>query len=199
MPLLAPVTTHGLPFVPAKAARALLLEARMKTSAALALTALATIGCSSATPSPTSPRARTVGAAEMQPAASFHASIRQAADLNDAFLRVLFTGVRSQVSLMTIPPGADLGVQTFQHVEQLVYVASGRGKAIVGKIDWPLAEGDVVVITPGTPHDVLNTGVDALRIVVIETPPRHIDGVVHPTRDAADTDLADKAFGAAVR
>jgi mannose-6-phosphate isomerase-like protein (cupin superfamily) len=135
----------------------------------------------------------------MQPAPSFHTSLRQAADLNDAFRRVLFTGARSQVSLMTIQPGATIGVEAHPHVEQLVLVASGSGKAVVGHTEWPLAEGDVVVITPGTPHDVQNTGIEPLRIVTVDTPPRHIDGVVQTTREAADGDLADKAFGAAVR
>jgi mannose-6-phosphate isomerase-like protein (cupin superfamily) len=170
---------------------------RMGPAAAAALTALAATGCTRGATSPTISRAG--GVAEMQAGASFHTSLRQAADLNDAFRRVLFTGGRSQVSLMTIPPRTDVGIETYSHVEQVVFVASGEGKAIVGRTEWPLAEGDVVVIPAGTPHAVLNTSIQPLRIVIVETPPRHMDGVVHPTRDAEDADLADRAFGAAAR
>ena len=173
----------------------------MKTTAVLALAAVAaTLGCSKYTPPPSRAQARGGGGvAEMQAAASFHTSVRQAADLNDAFRRVLFTGAKSQIVLMTIPPGTDIGLETYAHVEQVLYVAGGRGKVLVGRTEWPLAEGDLVVVTPGSPHDVINTGVEPLRIVTVDTPPRHMDGVVHSGKEAADTDLADKAFGAAVR
>jgi mannose-6-phosphate isomerase-like protein (cupin superfamily) len=172
----------------------------MRTTVVLALTAgvVTTLGCSRSAHAPGYAGARG-GAAEMQAAPSFHTSLRQAADLNDAYRRVLFTGVRSQIALMTIPPGGEAGTETTPHVEQLVFVSSGQGKAIVGRTEWPLAAGDVVVFAPGAPHDILNTGVEPLRLITTDTPPRHMDGVVHATREAADADVADKAFGAAVR
>jgi mannose-6-phosphate isomerase-like protein (cupin superfamily) len=171
----------------------------MRPTALLAIGALATtIGCARSPTAPDSPHGRG-GVTEMQPAPSFHTSIQQAADLNDAFHRVLFTGVHSQLVLTTLQPGRDMGTATHAHVEQLVFVASGRGKAIIGRTEWPLAPGDVVVIAPGAPHDIVNTGIEPLRLFTADTPARHMDGVVHPTREDADADVADKAFGAAAR
>jgi mannose-6-phosphate isomerase-like protein (cupin superfamily) len=139
------------------------------------------------------------GAAEMQAAASFHTNARQAADLNDAYRRVLFTGVRSQLALMTLAPGEDIGVEVHPHVEQIVLVTSGRGKAIIGRTEWPVTEGDVIVITPGETHDLVNTGSAPLRIFTVYSPPQHMDGVVHLTKEAAESDEADRTFGKAVR
>lgn len=129
----------------------------------------------------------------------FHANVVQAARGNDAYRRVLFTGARSQLALMTIPPGSDIGPEMHTNVEQLIFIASGRGKAILDGVESPVIEGDVVVATPGTRHDIVNTGAEPLRIYTVYAPPNHIDGTVHRTKADADGDKADEAFGSAVR
>lgn len=189
---------------PVRATRGMCVAAGagMRITAVRTLCALgalaATLGCSRSAAPPGGPHGRG-GVTSMQAAPSFHTSIQQAADLNDAFERVLFTGTRSQIVLRTIQPGRDTGTETYPHVEQIVFVASGQGKAIIGRTEWPIAAGDVVVIAPGAPHDIVNTGVAPLRLFAADAPARHMEGVVHPTREDADADVADKAFGAAVR
>jgi mannose-6-phosphate isomerase-like protein (cupin superfamily) len=62
-----------------------------------------------------------------------------------------------------------------------------------------LTPGDLVVVTPGTRHDVVNTGTEPLRIYTVYVPPNHMDGRVHRTKAEAWADSADQAFGASVR
>jgi mannose-6-phosphate isomerase-like protein (cupin superfamily) len=164
----------------------------------------------SAVTPPVSPPAPSGGAAEVQgmtqgarssePAgpsrrASFQTNILQAAHSNGAYRRVLFTGARSQLALMTIPVGGDIGVEVHPNVEQLIFIASGHGKAVVNDIESPIGTGEVVVVTPGTRHDIVNTGAEPLRIYTVYAPPNHIDGRVQPTKSDAETDTADEAFG----
>ncbi len=167
-------------------------------------------GCAGASPQPYAP----VGVTAKQPDASgemasarpseahpqpFHANVLQAARSNDAYRRVLFTGAKTQLALMTIVPGGDIGFETHPNVEQLVFIATGQGKAVLDGAESPVAAGDVIVVTPGTHHDVVNTGSEPLRIYTIYAPPNHIDGRVHQTKSDAEADKADEAFGRAVR
>jgi mannose-6-phosphate isomerase-like protein (cupin superfamily) len=130
---------------------------------------------------------------------SFQTNILQAAGANEAYRRVLFTGARTQLVLMTIPIGGDIGVEAHSNVEQLLFVASGRGKAVVNGVESPVAGGDVVVVTPGTRHDLVSMGTEPLRIYTVYGPPNHIDGRVQQTKADANADTADEAFGRAVR
>jgi mannose-6-phosphate isomerase-like protein (cupin superfamily) len=130
---------------------------------------------------------------------AFHTNILQAAGSNDAYRRVLFTGARSQTVLMTIPNGQDIGMEVHPNVEQLIFIASGQGKAILNGAESALGPGDLLVITPGTRHDVVNTGTAPLRIYTVYVPPNHIDGRVQQTKAEAWADSADEAFGRSVR
>jgi mannose-6-phosphate isomerase-like protein (cupin superfamily) len=131
--------------------------------------------------------------------APFQANVLQAARSNDAYRRVLFTGAKTQLVLMTIPTGGDIGFETHPHVEQLLFIVSGQGKAILDGAETVVGPGDVVVVTPGTHHDIVNTGAEPLRIYTVYAPPNHIDGRVHRTKADAEADTADEAFGQAVR
>ncbi len=129
----------------------------------------------------------------------FQTNVLEEARKNDAYRRVLFTGARSQLVVMTIPVGGDIGLEAHDNVEQLIFIASGRGKAIVNDADKPLAPGDVLVATPGARHNVVNVGAEPLRIYTVYAPANHIDGRVHGKKADAEADQADEAFGAAVR
>jgi mannose-6-phosphate isomerase-like protein (cupin superfamily) len=123
----------------------------------------------------------------------------RAARSNDAYRRVLFTGARSQTVVMSIPAGQDIGIEVHPNVEQLIFIAGGQGKAILNGAESALSPGDLLVVTPGTRHDVVNTGTEPLRIYTVYAPPNHIDGRVHQTKADAQADSADEAFGRSVR
>lgn len=129
----------------------------------------------------------------------YQTNVLEAAKGNAAYRHVLFTGARSQLALMTLEPGADIGMESHPHVEQLIFIASGKGKAVVNGVETAVEAGDVIVATPGVSHDVVNTGTQPLRIYTVYSPPNHIDGRVHPTKADAERDKDDEAFGEAVR
>ena len=169
----------------------------MKLSLVAALFLVATaVGCANGAPPPNAPSTLSAAAVDVRP---FQTNILAGAAKNEAYRRVLFTGARSQLVVMSIPPGGDIGLETHAHVEQLIFIASGQGKAVVNGVETPLTVGDVVVATPRSRHNVVNTGSMPLQIYTVYAPPNHLDGRVQQTKKDADADGADDAFGAAVR
>jgi mannose-6-phosphate isomerase-like protein (cupin superfamily) len=125
----------------------------------------------------------------------FQVNILSVARSNEDFRRVLFTGARSQLVVMTIPPGGEIGDERHDNVEQTLFCLSGRGTAILDGARSPFVPGDAVVVTPGRWHNFLNTGTEPLRIYTVYAPANHIDGRIQHTKADADADQADEAFG----
>ena len=125
----------------------------------------------------------------------YHANVEQQARDNDNYRRVLFTGDKSQLVVMSIAPGDDIGQETHAHVEQTIVCVSGNGRLSLNGVESNFGPGDVVVITPGAKHDVRNVGSAPLKLYTIYVPPNHIDQRVQATKADAEADQADEAFG----
>ncbi len=117
---------------------------------------------------------------------------------NQNFRTVLHTGMKSQLVVMSIPPGGEIGMETHERVEQTLFFLQGNGIAILNGKKRAVNPGDALVVTPGTEHNVVNTGSAPLKIYTIYAPPNHLDGRVHPTKADADRDDEDEAFGSAI-
>ncbi len=97
--------------------------------------------------------------------------------------------------VMDIKPGEDIGVETHEHVEQVLFCESGTGVAVLDGNESPFNSGDVVVVSPGTVHNIKNTGSVPLKIYTVYAPANHIGGRVHTTKVEAEIDVEDEAFG----
>ncbi|MDP4198346.1 MAG: cupin domain-containing protein [Bacteroidota bacterium] len=129
---------------------------------------------------------------------SYLGNIIQNTNANQNFRKVLFTGQKSQLVAMSIPPGGEIGAETHSHVEQTIFIQSGSGTANLGGKVSAIKAGDVLVVTPGTAHNVVNAGKTDLKLYTIYTPPNHIDGRINATKADAERDKEDEAFGEAV-
>ncbi len=124
---------------------------------------------------------------------AFHEDIEKLAKRNDDFRRVLYTGPNSQLVLMSIPPGEEIGEER-HHVDQLFYFVDGRGEAVLDGELQDIAEHEVVLVPAGMPHNFRNTGRKPLRLFTSYAPPEHPDGTVHHTRrDAEEAELEEHA------
>lgn len=126
---------------------------------------------------------------------SYYTNIIKDTQENTNFRRVLFTGLTSQLVVMSIPPGTDVGEETHKYTEQTLFFLSGIGEGALDDKKFPIGPGDVVVVVAGAKHNFRNTGTEPLKIYTVYTPPNHIDGRVHPTKADADADTADEAVG----
>lgn len=126
---------------------------------------------------------------------SFIGNIENLAERNDNFREVIFTGAKSQLVVMSIPAGGEVGTETHEHVEQTLYMLSGVCKAVLDDEEHIVSGRDVIVVTPGTKHNFINVGEEAVRIITTYSPPNHIDGRIHRTKEEADLDEEDEVFG----
>ncbi len=126
---------------------------------------------------------------------SYTGNIQALVMRNDNFREVIFTGKKSQLVVMSIPVGSDVGEEVHEHVEQTLYIVSGVCTVVLDDVSHVISGGDVVVVTPGTKHNFINTGEEVVKIITTYSPPNHIDGRVHVTKEEADADTEDEAFG----
>ncbi|MFY1633811.1 cupin domain-containing protein [Solwaraspora sp. WMMB335] len=115
-----------------------------------------------------------------------HFSIATVAEQSQDFRRVLWTGAHSQLVIMTIPPGGEIGEEVHDHVDQILTFVSGVGAAEVAGERREVAQGDLVVVPAGTKHNFVNTGPNPLVLYTVYGPAEHADGVVHRTKEEAD-------------
>lgn len=117
----------------------------------------------------------------------FVTDIEQKTLENENFREVLFTAPHSQLVVMTLQPGEEIGLETHDDVDQFIRVEAGTGMAILDGEDKALADGTAVVIPAGTEHNVVNTSpTEALKLYTIYSPPEHPEGTVHRTKAEAD-------------
>jgi mannose-6-phosphate isomerase-like protein (cupin superfamily) len=106
---------------------------------------------------------------------------------NSDFRRVLYTAKNSQLVLMSIKPGEEIGMEVHD-LDQFLRFEEGEGKAILDGVEHSVKDGDAVVVPAGTNHNFINTGDKDLKLYTIYSPPNHRDGVVHKTKAEAETD-----------
>jgi mannose-6-phosphate isomerase-like protein (cupin superfamily) len=107
---------------------------------------------------------------------------------NAYFRQVLFTGKHTQLVVMCLQPGDEIGNETHAHVDQFFRIEQGEARFLLSEKEEHLVrEGDAVVVPAGTYHSVLNTSkTTPLRLYTIYSPPNHPDGTVHKTKTEAE-------------
>jgi mannose-6-phosphate isomerase-like protein (cupin superfamily) len=102
---------------------------------------------------------------------------------NENYREVLFTGPKSQLVLMCLQPGEEIGAEVHEDHDQFFRVEAGVGKAVVDGEEFELADGLSVVVPAGADHNVLNTSdSEKLKLYTIYSPPEHADGTLHATK-----------------
>ncbi len=106
---------------------------------------------------------------------------------NSDFRKVLFTGQNSQLVLMTIQPGDEIGKETHDTHDQFLRIEAGQAKFVLNGEEIVGGDGFAVVVPAGTEHNVINVGENELKLYTIYSPAEHPDGTIHHTKqDALD-------------
>lgn len=107
---------------------------------------------------------------------------------NSYFRQVLFTGKHSQLVVMCLQFGEEIGKEMHANVDQFFRIESGNAKFIFSEKEERLVgDGDAVVVPAGTYHNVINmSSVKPLKLYTIYTPPVHRDGTLHKTKAEAE-------------
>ena len=113
---------------------------------------------------------------------------------NTNFRTVIHTGIHSQLTVMSIPPGGEVGWEAHPHLDQFLRLEQGLARLDSGESsdtgdDSHEVEGDWAFIVPaGVWHNVVNIGKNDLKLYSIYSPPEHPDGTVHRTKAESDAD-----------
>ena len=110
---------------------------------------------------------------------------------NSNFRKVLYTGHHSQLVLMSLLAGEEIGMEVHPDNDQFFRFDQGEGKVIVDGNEYEVKDGDAVLVPAGAEHNVVNTGSEPLRFYTIYSPPHHKDGIVRETKKEAEEQAAE--------
>lgn len=105
---------------------------------------------------------------------------------NKYFREVLFTGPHSQLVVMSIAPGEDIGMETHNDVDQFFRIEAGIGRAVLNGKEYSLEDGSAVVVPAGTEHNIINSSKsEPLKLYTIYSPPNHPHGTINKDKAEA--------------
>ncbi|MFV1991792.1 MAG: cupin domain-containing protein [Acidimicrobiales bacterium] len=111
---------------------------------------------------------------------------------NENFRTVVYTGEHTQLTLMRLAPGEDIGWERHGHLDQFLRLEQGQARVDFGRNEDAVDEShevldDWAVIVPaGVWHNVVNTGQEDVKLYSLYSPPEHADGTVHVTKAEAE-------------
>lgn len=109
-------------------------------------------------------------------------NIEKASLENKNFRKVLYTAKNSQLVLMSLNPGDEIGEEV-HHLDQFIRVEAGTGSAILNGVKTEITDGSAIVIPEGCRHNIVNTSkTEEMKLYSIYSPPEHRDGVIHPAK-----------------
>ena len=119
----------------------------------------------------------------------FTANLETETRKNTDFRRVLYTSKYSQLVLMSLAGGEEIGEETHDGHDQFFRFESGEGKVFINHAEHRVKDGDGVIVPAGALHNVINTSKSAaLKLYTIYSPAEHQDGVVRRTKAEAEAD-----------
>jgi len=111
---------------------------------------------------------------------------------NNNFRKVLYTSKHGQVVVMSLLPNEEIGMEVHETTDQFFRVDSGEGKVIIAGEEADISNGFAIVVPAGNQHNVINTSSKKpLKLYTIYMPPHHKDGIIHKTKNDAESDTTD--------
>jgi mannose-6-phosphate isomerase-like protein (cupin superfamily) len=117
----------------------------------------------------------------------FRENIEEMTLENDNFRKVLYTGKHSQLVLMSLKPGEEIGSEVHEENDQFFRFEQGSGQVIIDGNEYDVSDGVAVVVPSGAEHNVINTSdSEDLRLYTIYSPAHHKDQIVRATKEEAE-------------
>lgn len=115
-------------------------------------------------------------------------NIEKTARENSNFRKVLYTAKHSQLVVMSLKPGEEIGEEVHT-VDQFIRVEAGEGLAMFNGKEEKIEDGFAIVVPAGTTHNIINASNEKeMKLYTIYSPPNHQDGVIHATKEEAMAD-----------
>lgn len=122
----------------------------------------------------------------------FYINIETETVANTNFRRVLYTGHNTQLVLMSIAPGSEIGSEVHPDNDQFFRFEAGNGKVFIDETVYEVGDGDVIIVPAGAQHNVVNASdSEPLQLYTLYSPPHHKDGIVRATKAEAEANEED--------
>ena len=124
--------------------------------------------------------------------------LEQATLDNQNYRAVAWSGRYLQLTLMSIPPGGDIGLETHPETDQFIRLDAGRGRVEMGPakdrltMKQEVSDGWCVLVPAGTWHNITNIGDEPMQVYAIYAPAHHKPGKIHDTAADAEADTDDE-------
>ena len=114
--------------------------------------------------------------------------IEKLTEKNNYFRQVLFTGKHTQLVVMCLQKGEEIGNEVHEKVDQFFRIEAGEARFVFNNSEEHIVgAGDAVVVPAGTYHNVINTSkTEPLKLYTLYSPPNHPDGTIHKTKAEAE-------------
>ncbi len=111
---------------------------------------------------------------------------------NENFRKVLYTSKHSQLVLMSLKPGEEIGMEVHTDNDQFFRIEKGKGKCIIDGNEYSISDGSAIVVPAGAQHNVVNVSeTEALKLYTIYSPAHHKDQIVRATKEEAEANEAE--------
>jgi len=122
----------------------------------------------------------------------FVKNIEEETKRNENFRKVLYTGKHSQLVLMNLLPGEEIGMEVHEDNDQFFRLEKGKGKCIIDGNEYDIKDDFAVVVPAGAKHNIINTSDKKnLKLYTIYSPAHHKDGIVRATKEEATVNEAE--------
>jgi mannose-6-phosphate isomerase-like protein (cupin superfamily) len=108
---------------------------------------------------------------------------------NENFRKVVYTAKHSQLVVMSLKPGEEIGMEVHPDTDQFFRIDSGKAKIVIDGNEYNVQDGFAAVVPAGSQHNVINTSnTNHLKLYTLYCPAHHRNGVVHATKEQAMAD-----------
>lgn len=114
------------------------------------------------------------------------ANIEEKTLANEYFREVLYTGSFTQLVVMCLAPGEEIGLEVHDAIDQFFRFEKGEGKVIIDETEYKVKDDSAIIVPAGAKHNIINTSLsEKLKLYTLYSPPNHPDKTIHPTKKEA--------------
>lgn len=110
-------------------------------------------------------------------------NIEKETEENSSYRKVLFTGEYSQLVLMSLKPGEEIGKEVHVGHDQFFRIETGEAEVLIGDEVLQASADDAIIVPSGVEHNVTNVSeTEDLRLYTIYSPAEHAHGLVQEVK-----------------
>ena len=105
---------------------------------------------------------------------------------NTDFRHVIYTAPHSQLVLMSLNPGEEIGMEVHPDNDQFLRFEEGDWEAVISDEKFTGSSGDCIIVPAGNYHNIINKSSEKeLKLHKVFSPAHRPDGTIHKTKEEA--------------